>query len=204
MVENQPLMYVLKPLVILTLSVNYFVSANKINAMYVLVLAFQLIGDFIFVREDLNSFMTGIGFFFMINILMSLIVIKRIGVISPKDIFRIFVPLSITILTIVYLIFASVGFMKILVLTFTLTIALLLSASAKYYLFFRKESSKWILLGVFCMIICYMSAGAIRLIKADIVISISESSSYCIYVFCYSRFVALEEKSIAQKKVAYK
>lgn len=198
-VENEELMYVFKPLVIFTLAVHYLISANRINRLYILVLVFQLIGDFIFVKEDMDSFMLGIGFFFMINILLSLIITNRIGIINPKDIFRVFIPVSIIILAIVYVIFASVGFIKVLVLTFTLTVAVLLSASVKYYAVFKRESSKWMPAGVILTIVCYISAGAIRLIKPNVLFSVLESSTYCFSVYCYSRFIVLEEYTLKTK-----
>lgn len=191
--DSRQLMYIFKTLVVVMLTVTYLVSITKISRLYVLILVFQLIGDLIFVKEDIDSFMLGIGFFFIINILLSLMVSEKIGVINPKDIFKIFIPVLIGILSVVYVIFASVGFIKVLVLTFTLTVAILLSVAVKYYLVSKKASSVWMLVGVITMIACYIFAGAIRLISPHILFSVLEASAYCFSIFCYCRFVILED-----------
>lgn len=191
-------MYVFKPLVVITIAVNYMVSTSKINRLFMLVYIFQIIGDTIFVKEDQESFMLGIGFFFIINVLLSLLVVYKIDVLNPKDVLKIFVPVSITILTIVYIIFASIGFVKVLILTFTLTVAILLSVATKYFLSSKKQAARWVLIGAISMTLCYIFSGTIRLVKAHFIFSVLESSFYCFSLYCYSRFVLLEDNQVEE------
>lgn len=198
--ENQQLMFVFKPLVVITGSLYYIFSTTKVNYVFIIILILQLIGDTIFIKEDMDSFMFGINFFFAINILLSLMITNKIGLLHPKDIFKIFLPVLILFLILVYVVFASTGLIKVLISTFALTVAILFSAALKYYLNSKQDSAKWILTGISSLILCYIFAALIRLVKPNIIFSFLEASCYCFYVFCLTKFAIIEDTYYLNKK----
>jgi len=76
MIQNSLLQLIFKPLIIISLIVLYYFSAQKKNNWYILALVFSFLGD-IFLLDKNNLFLFGIASFLITQLLYIFIIVKQ-------------------------------------------------------------------------------------------------------------------------------
>lgn len=193
--QKQVLQYII-PSLITILTVYYLTSAAKkyYDYLFIIMLIFQLIADLTLSQFGQNDFIYSLSLYFVVKLLLILIVTNKIGIIQPNDIYLIFVPIVTTLLVIVYIIFASIELLQILLFMFTLVVSVLLSLAFHYYYKSKKESAKFFLIGIISYVICDIFSGLNQLVKPDIYYDAINTLAYLIALFCITYSMILDAK----------
>lgn len=176
------------------LVLNYSLKVKKLNFLFLAVLLLEFIAGYIFLLSD-NGFIEGLAIFLIINLLLTVIITKRIGVIEKEEVAKTAMILGVILLVATYFIFKSAGHIKFLLVIFGIVFSVLLSCS---YLDYKKNSgvfSVWFLVGVMLFLVRYIFAGYTRLLQNNDVLNVFEALSYIFGIFCFTKaMISVDEK----------
>lgn len=180
-----------RSLALVLLVLNYVFKVEKMNFLFLTVLLLEFIAGYVYL---LNSFVSGLTIFLIINLLLTVIITNRIGVIEKEDVTKIAMISGVTLLVATYFIFKSAGNIKFLLVIFGVVFSVLLSCS---YLDYKKNSgvfSIWFMIGVVLFLMRYILAGYIRLLESSDFLKILEALCYIIGIFCLTRALILDNE----------
>jgi uncharacterized membrane protein YhhN len=120
----ESLIYIFKPLVLLSLIFLYSQSVTKLNKWYVLALVFSFFGDVFLLFSGDTLFKFGLGSFLIAHLLFIIVVIKRINKINLLTILTAIIPFSILLFLLLFLLKDSLNELFIPVLIYGITISL--------------------------------------------------------------------------------
>lgn len=179
---------------LILLFLNYAFKVKKVDFLFLIVLLLEFIAGYVFLLND-NGFVQGLAIFLIINLLLTVIITKRIGIIDKEDVTKIASIFGATLLVAVYFIFKSAGHIRLLLVVFGVVFSMVLSCS---YLDYKKNKgvfSIWFLVGVVLFLVRYILAGYTRLLESNNALNILEALSYIIGIFCFTKaMISTNEK----------
>lgn len=175
------------------LVINYFLSTKKIDLLFSAILILELIGGGIFIANDENIVL-GMGFFFIINLMLTLIVTKKTELINSKDTLIMTLIVSIIVVTATYFTFLSMGYIKLFIMLFAVVFSLLMSFS---FINFKKTPNHYsflFFLGVFLFLLRYLAGGYVRLVERNNILIIIETISFVLGIFFLTKAMFHDSK----------
>jgi len=149
----QALIYVFKPLILLSLLVLYVVSVRSINKWYVLALIFSFFGDVFLIFTGEFYFIIGLISFLIAHLLFIKIVINSIKKTSLSKIVLSIIPFLIVFSLLLFVLKESLGEMLIPVIIYGLTISSFGAVSLINYVGSKSAKALLMLLGSIVFII---------------------------------------------------
>lgn len=192
--------HISKYVIVALLTLYYLVRKSKTNYLFLAIIIFQMIGDVIVINQiDHESFMIGVPFFFIVNILLVYLIMQKVVFIKLQRVFTPFIISTLLILTIVYLVFSKVGLMLFLVVSFSVMVVVLMTATL-YYCRVKKEnvSSRFLLVSMCLLLLVYIFGGVTRLINPVYGFKLIVAVSYLGHLYSLTRYIlAIEKESAA-------
>lgn len=184
-----------KFVVVLLLVVHYLTLKTKINYLFIVILLFEMIGDAIMMYYNVDNFMLGLPFFFVVNVLLILMMVERVKIIKLRYVLLFFIVSLSVILPIVYFVFAEVGFMLFIVVSFGVVVSMLMAGVFYYFKINpQKKSAKWLLLSVLLLVLLYVFGGYTRLVSQEPMMRLMTSLTYLGHLYSFVRFIEIDEQ----------
>lgn len=195
-------MLIFKTVMLFFLILNYFMSVKKANVFYGLILLVELIGGFLFTLSN-DNIVIGIGFFFVVNLLLTILITKRIGLIRNRDVIIMFFIAAFIIVPSTYFTFKTIGNLKLFILLFAIVFSLLVSFSYINYKKLPNSFGKWFLIGVTFFIFRYMVGGYVHLVNNNTGLFIIEGASYVLGVYCLSKSMIIDANQYLEETKSF-
>lgn len=141
------LIFVFKPLILLSLMVLYTVSSSDRNKIYILALICSFLGDVFLIFEGEFYFIAGLLSFLIAHLLFIRIVVKRLQKTLFSKIIVSIIPFLIAYLVLIFILKNSLGELLIPVIIYGLTIAAFGVVSLIDYLNTKSTRSLYMLIG---------------------------------------------------------
>lgn len=146
------LVFVFKPLILLSLLILYAVSVSKRNRVYVLALIFSFLGDVFLVFSGEVYFISGLVSFLIAHILFIKIVLNRIQKSTVLNIVISIIPFLILLFVLLSILYSSLNELLIPVIIYGITITTFGAVSLLDYLNTKSTKSLFMLVGAIVFI----------------------------------------------------
>lgn len=127
-----PLIYFVKPFIVISLLTHYVINAEKIDFIFVLALFSAYLGDLFFSIETEIPYIIAMGFFLLYTLFIMIIVSGRLALIELSKLLLSAIPFMILIFLLVYVFFNNKGSMMSLYYIHGFT-SIALGAFSLYY-----------------------------------------------------------------------
>ena len=151
--EKQTLIYVVKPLLMLSLFWYYKANSTTINKWFVLGLFFSFLGDVFLLGKGELFFILGLASFLIAHLFYITMVVKLLVNTTVMEVISVSIPYVLIFILLLNLLYDHLGGMKIPVIIYALVISAL--GTVSLLLFVQKKSDAYLLLvvGVFIFIV---------------------------------------------------
>jgi uncharacterized membrane protein YhhN len=146
------LIFVFKPLILLSLLFLYIISVIAINKWYVMALLFSFLGDVFLLFEGALFFIVGLGSFLIAHILFIKIVLGWLHKSSLNNKIVAFIPFLITFSGLIYVLKDFLNELLIPVIIYGVTISIFGAISLLNYLNSKTTKGLWMFLGALVFI----------------------------------------------------
>lgn len=144
---NYQLRYVVKPLILTSLLLLYFVSAVKVNRQYVIALILCLLGDVFLLFSGKQNFILGLASFLLGHVFYIIILAKKSEKILPRLFLQALIPFAIVFITLISVLFKSLDGMLLPVIIYGTIICTMGTFALYHYLKIKNNSSLLFLIG---------------------------------------------------------
>lgn len=186
---------IFKSALLILLILQYLFATKKTNYIFLFILILEFIGGLLFSFSSEN-FLVGVTFFFLINLLLTVIVTKDIESIKTKDISKALIFIILIIITTTYFTFKSTGYMRLLLIIFAAIFSLLISLSYINYKRISNDYTLYFFIGVVLFLFRYMIGGYVRLVESNKILILIESISYVLGLFLLCKAMIIDSKEI--------
>ncbi len=151
--EKQTLIYVVKPLLMLSLFWYYKANTTTVNKWFVLGLFFSFLGDVFLLGKGELFFILGLASFLIAHLFYITMVAKLLVKTTFKEVISVSIPYVLIFILLLNLLYEHLGGMKIPVIIYALVISVL--GTVSLLLFIQKKTDTYLLLviGVFIFIV---------------------------------------------------
>jgi len=150
--ENQILIYVAKPLIIVSLFWYYSVHTKTMNKLFVAGLFFSFLGDVFLLGKGELYFILGLGSFLTAHVFYIIMVLKHIVKVKRNQLLLASIPYLMIFLLLLNLLYESLGTMKIPVIVYAITISVFGTVSLLLFLQKIINTNLLLVIGVFVFI----------------------------------------------------
>ncbi len=150
--KNQTLIYVAKPLIIVSLFWYYSVHTKTLNKLFVAGLFFSFLGDVFLLGKGELYFIVGLGFFLAAHVFYIIMVLKHIAKVKMNQLLIASIPYLMIFLLLLNLLYESLGTMKIPVIAYAMTISVFGTISLLLFLQKKTKTNLLLVIGVLVFI----------------------------------------------------
>ena len=145
--------YIAKPLLMISLFWYYYVNAKTLNNYFIAGLAASFLGDVLLLGTGEMYFLLGLLFFLTAHVFYILMVIKSFKKTNPSQVLLASIPYVLIFITLLSILYSSLGTMKIPVIIYAITISVFGAVSLILYLQQKTKTALILVAGVFIFII---------------------------------------------------
>ncbi len=151
--EKQIVIYIVKPLLMLSLFWYYKANTTNVNKWFVLGLFFSFLGDVFLLGKGELFFILGLASFLIAHLFYIIMVLKLLVKTTVKEVFSVSIPYLLIFILLLNLLYEHLGGMKIPVIIYALVISVF--GTVSLLLFVQKKTDTFLLLvmGVFIFIV---------------------------------------------------
>lgn len=194
------IMYLVKSFLIIIMFLYYInVRVTKYSTFFLTLSVLHLVGGNVFVRVEEASFMRGVSFYFLVNLTLIFMLIKKIGIITAKDLLHYFLPVFVVTILFVHFAFDNAE-IQLLIYTFTFTLSILISLSLKYLFENKSKVALYLFLSIIILTLCYIFSVWVRLVKPNFLFVFLEAILYCLELYFLTEFFIARNKEFSSKK----
>jgi len=186
------LLFVFKPLILLSLLVLYVVSVSKRNKVYILALVFSFFGDVFLLFSGELYFITGLISFLIAHILFIRIVLKRIQKTVISKLIVSIIPFLVLLILLISILYKSLNELLIPVIIYGITITIFGVVSLLDYLNTKSTKSLLMLIGAIIFIISDSILAINKFHTSTEIFSVMVMVSYVIAQYFIYRSMVLE------------
>jgi uncharacterized membrane protein YhhN len=150
--EKQWMIYLAKPMLMITLFGYYYLNKKSDNLFFVLGLLFSFFGDLFLLGSGELYFILGLIFFLIAHVFYIIMVFKMLSEIRLKDFMIAGIPYLLLFLILINVLYDGLGSMKIPVIIYAMTISFLGVVSLLLFLQSRTKTTLLLLFGVLVFI----------------------------------------------------
>ena len=195
-IENMTLRYIFKPLITPVLLVLYFITAIKVNRLYVLALCFALLADALLLNSSNEFFVLAVGSFLLMHLTYIMIITDTIRLYNPKNLSLAAIPFFAVLMVVILFVSKNINNFLWPIVVYGIVVCIFAALNFYYYLEKRTDASLLILLGSFFFIISNsMSAiEKFRLENRDLAVGIM--LTYATAQFLIYRYMVKKSEAI--------
>ncbi|MFK5981689.1 MAG: lysoplasmalogenase [Flavobacteriaceae bacterium] len=151
--ENQLVIYIAKPLLMISLFWYYKINTENINKFFVYGLFFSFLGDVFLLGKGELFFILGLASFLIAHLFYIMMVVKLLVKTTIKEVVSVSIPYVIIFILLLNLLYEHLGGMKIPVIIYALVISVF--GTVSLLLFIQKKTDVYLVLvmGVFVFIV---------------------------------------------------
>jgi len=151
--EKQLVIYIVKPLLMISLFWYYKANTTNVNKWFVLGLFFSFLGDVFLLGKGELFFILGLASFLIAHLLYITIVVKLLVKTTLKEVISVSIPYVLIFILLLNLLYEHLGGMKIPVIIYALVISVF--GTVSLLLFIQKKTDAFLVLvmGVFIFIV---------------------------------------------------
>lgn len=193
-------MYITKTFLIVVMFL-YYINLRTVgyNQFFLMLSVLHLVGGNVFVSTDEASFVQGVGFYFLVNIILIIMLIKKIGAITFKDIVYYLLPSLLIAAVFIYYVFSDVE-LQFLIITFSTTLSILVATSVKYFYTNSNRTSFFLFFSIQTMVACYIFAAYVRLVQPSLLFNFFEAILYCLELYFLTEFFIAKNREFSSEK----
>jgi uncharacterized membrane protein YhhN len=151
--DIKSVVYIVKPMLMVSLLWYYIKQANRLDKKYVIALTFSLLGDVFLLGTQELFFIVGLIAFLLAHLFYILIIRKALNPFSLKQFMLSLIPNGILLISLLWFLYPSLGGLKIPVFVYGFVISTFGVFSVLFFLQNRNRQSKFLLLGVYLFIL---------------------------------------------------
>lgn len=190
----------IKPFLVITLSVTYFLSVPKVNKWYVMVLCCSLIGDILMIqRFEPMFFYVGLIFFFAVHLLLIKLILGSMKNLKLSQYFLYSIPFFLVFFILFFTLSDNFGQYFYWILVRTIAVTFLLSTAFQSFLFTSTQEDLLIFIGVFCFAFADCFYVLYRFYDADISFLMITIFMYAVaqYLICRAMIAKDNKESVS-------
>jgi len=188
------LVFIFKPLILLSLLVLYSVSVSKRNKFYVLALIFSFFGDVFLLFSGELYFIVGLGSFLIAHILFIKIVLNRIQKSTVLNIIKSIIPFFILLVVLLSFLYSSLNELLIPVIIYGITITTFGVVAMLDYLNTKSMKSLIMLVGAIVFIASDSILAINKFYQPNEFLAISVMVTYIVAQYFIYRSMILDNK----------
>ncbi len=150
--EKQTVIYIAKPLLMLSLFWYYFANTKTLNKLFVSGLFFSFLGDILLLGKGELYFILGLLLFLTAHVFYILMVVKYLKKIRMSQALTASIPYLLIIIFLLNILYSGLGAMKIPVIVYAITISVFGMSSLILFLQNRTKTSLLLVAGVLIFI----------------------------------------------------
>lgn len=145
--------YIVKPLLMISLFWYYYVNAKVLNPYFIFGLAFSFLGDVLLLGKGEIYFILGLLFFLTAHVFYIIMVLKYLKKVELRQLIIASTPYLLVFVILLATLYKGLGTMRIPVIVYAITISVFGTVSIILYLQNRSKSRLILVVGVFIFII---------------------------------------------------
>ena len=151
--HNDSVVYVAKPLLMITLFWYYYMNTKVLNTFFIAGLTASFLGDVFLLGKGELYFLLGLLFFLTAHVFYIIMVVKLLKKTSSSQVIIASSPYVLIFIVLVVVLFSGLGSMKIPVIIYAITISIFGAVSLILYLQNKTRTTSILVFGVFIFII---------------------------------------------------
>lgn len=133
-----------------TLALSYLFSfKGKINYLFLLLLVLQASADFFYIKEGISNFSIALTLYFSVDVILGLMLRSRIKKLGNNERQVKIISSTLVVLSVLFVLFLILNLVNIVTIIFGLMMLFLVWLAYNYHANAPKDSSFWLLFGVF-------------------------------------------------------
>lgn len=190
------LVYIAKPLLMITLFWYYYMNARTLNTLFIWGLVFSFLGDILLIGEGEVMFILGLLFFLIAHIFYIMMVLKWLQRPTITMIFFASIPYALIFIALMNILYRGLGEMRIPVIVYAITISLFGIASLIHYFQNRKWRSIVLVAGVIIFILSDAILALNLFYEPRSYYPIMIMTTYVLAQYLICRFVLIKNASV--------
>lgn len=192
--EQSILIFIAKPLLMITLFWYYAVNAKRINKLFVAGLFFSFLGDVLLLGSGELYFILGLLFFLIAHVFYIIMVVKLLKSTKLSQVLIASIPYLLIFYFLLNILYSGLRDMKIPVIVYAITITVLGISSLSLFLQNKTKTHLVLVFGVLIFIISDSVLALNMFYKEQAIYPLLIISTYVIAQYLICRFVLLNEK----------
>jgi len=192
--EQNTIIFIAKPLLIITLFWYYYINTNVLNKHFVTGLFFSFLGDVLLLGSGELNFILGLLFFLIAHIFYILMVVKLLKSTKLSQVLIASIPYVLIFITLLTTLYSGLGDMKVPVIVYAITISVFGMSSLILFLQNKTRTYLVLVLGVLVFIVSDAVLALNMFYKKQAIYPLLIMSTYVIAQYLICRFVLLNER----------
>lgn len=188
------LIFIAKPLLMITLFWYYAVNAKRINKLFVAGLFFSFLGDVLLLGSGELYFILGLLFFLIAHVFYIIMVVKLLKSTKLPQVLIASIPYLLIFYFLLNILYSGLRDMKIPVIVYAITITVLGISSLSLFLQNKTKTHLVLVFGVLIFIISDSVLALNMFYKEQAIYPLLIISTYVIAQYLICKFVLLNEK----------
>ena len=151
--EKQLVVYIAKPLLMISLFWYYFINTKILNKLFVSGLFFSFLGDVLLLGKGQLYFILGLLFFLTAHVFYIIMVVNLLRKTRLSQVIVASIPYLLIFITFLTILYSGLGEMKIPVIVYAITISIFGTSSLLLFLQNKTKTSLVLVFGVLIFII---------------------------------------------------
>ncbi len=192
--EQNTIIFMAKPLIMVTLIWYYFVNTKTLNKLFVAGLFFSFLGDVLLMGNGELHFILGLLFFLIAHVFYIILVVNLLKNTKLSQVILASIPYLLLFTVLLTILYSGLGEMKIPVIIYALTISVLGMSSLVLFLQNKVKTNLVLVLAVLIFIISDTVLALNMFYKKQSFYPILIMITYVIAQYLICRFVLLNER----------
>lgn len=167
---------------------------GKFNYLFLLMLFFQALGDFNFVKKEGTNYLIALGLYFLVNFMLVLMLSNKIKTYGKQVEKAKKLSYTAYVLTVLFTIMMLLGYSNIATIFYGLIMLLLVISAYLYYDSLIEDTTFWMLFGVISYLVCSLIGSFEIYVISNVYYVSLKVLAYVVSMYCITFAVIKESK----------